>query len=395
MRDETAIVISNAVAVSLALVLPRLHTPFKTLLSHTFSSIVELGHAIARFFPCRLKAQEDHERFAIPDGEIGTSRGFNSFVYQSQPIDLGTSRWQQIGGSESRIMTGATETMNQSSSPTDAAIKLFRNHLTMPQLALGENLGFLDPWWQLFRNMRHDPKGFTILLALSMMFLAIIIGEHAASLSSSFIIGNSLGVPRPGTCGVFVQPTRKFGQFNEDGWHRMLSQLSMDSQHAVQMVDQHRNTLANTMLSHYVFLERFNYTVYSNTECPFQGGLCFEDGDNAISMDTGRTDSTILGINTYPKFQWRRQMTCAPLVSNSSYMNHVNPDGRQDELGPLTEFTYFSIPIRQDHRGQFRHLGYNSSPIYECGDSQINNPNYKCVPQLNLDYLASTRYEIW
>ena len=39
-------------------------------------------------------------------------------------------------------------------------------------------------------------------------------------------------------------------------------------------------------------------------------------------LDTGFVDSDVLGINVDRRYHFRRKMTCAPLVTNSTYIRY-------------------------------------------------------------------------
>lgn len=60
----------------------------------------------------------------------------------------------------------------------------------------------------------------------------------------------------------------------------------------------------------------------SMTKCPLNGGVCLRD-DLALTLDTGWQDARVLGISSPEKYLFRRRTTCAPLVTNTTYVRFV------------------------------------------------------------------------
>ena len=298
---------------------------------------------------------------------------FRDVEIQNQYTHDDAATQQEEERDHSRIVIGATETLNRSTSSADAALQLVRHHLTMPQLALGENLGFLDPWWRLLRNLRQDPKGFAVVLGLAVTFLAIAVGEHATSLSSSFIIGDSMGIPTPDSCGFFRLCFYNDWRLTSVANSQILSMYKTVDEDALQAVNDYRGMVRGASLGRHTFLPNINYTVRDGADCPFSGNVCFDDNDAALSLDTGLIDSAVLGINTNSVLKWRRQMTCAPLVSNSSYMNNIDQNGSMDSFGSYVKFSYFENPVIFDHKNGFIHEDSIINSICNCHGSR---PDY-------------------
>ena len=347
VHDETAIVISNGVAVSLALVLPRLHVLFKLLLIWLFNSISGAWQWLMALLRSSNRTQSHHiEMGQIRDQDL--QHDLASFGERPNPDDLtrgDLARQRDERTYESRITVGASQTLKQATSPSDAALKLVNHHLAMPQLALGDTLG-INRFWQTFQNMRHDPKGFTLLIALTMLFLSILIGEQAATLSSSFIVGDSMGVPQKGSCAYFRISENGNRSFDNPYWLT----ANKRSWNALQLVEDAHET-SNSSVYARTFLKNLIYKIDENAACPFGGNTC-HGGDNiALAMDTGFVDSKILGVNSESDFQWRRRMTCAPLISNTSYVRYET-DQRAPYVDSRTRirFNYTTKAMRQHLR---------------------------------------------
>ena len=341
IRDETAIVISNGVAVSLALVLPRLNVLLKILLIWLFGCIAGAWQRLILYLPsCRKTQARRLDSCRIQEDNLYDLGSTIDRPNQDQHDNLGTARQHPVEAYESCIIVGASQTLQQAVGPADATLKLAKHHLAMPELALGEEQR-IKPSWQILRNMKYDPRGFTVSLALMMIFLAILIGEQAITVSSSFIVGDSTGIPEAGSCGFF----RPIAQVNRlsDSYYSIMRKRSWD---ALQLVEDFRNTTINSNPYSHRLSKNLPYEIDDTAACPFGGNTCYEGENTAIAMDTGFFDSSIIGINSEVSFQWRRRMACAPLTFNTSYMQvTVNQHEPYIKSRTYTWFNYTTTPI--------------------------------------------------
>ncbi|KAK5056788.1 hypothetical protein LTR84_012320 [Exophiala bonariae] len=81
----------------------------------------------------------------------------------------------------------------------------------------------------------------------------------------------------------------------------------------------------------------------SMSKCPLPGNVCAHE-DLALSLDTGWQDARVLGISSPQKLIFRRRTTCAPLVTNETY---VKPFGGPN--GRLTIRYYYGPAIGQNY----------------------------------------------
>lgn len=71
------------------------------------------------------------------------------------------------------------------------------------------------------------------------------------------------------------------------------------------------------------------YNTYDGTPCPFLGNVCSEGLNSAFMLDTGHIDAGLLGIVSQAQFKFRRITSCAPLVTNATYIKNSNkPKGK-------------------------------------------------------------------
>jgi len=71
------------------------------------------------------------------------------------------------------------------------------------------------------------------------------------------------------------------------------------------------------------------YNTYDGTPCPFLGNVCSEGLNSAFTLDTGHVDAGLLGIVSQAQFTFRRITSCAPLVTNATYIKNSNePKGK-------------------------------------------------------------------
>jgi len=74
------------------------------------------------------------------------------------------------------------------------------------------------------------------------------------------------------------------------------------------------------------------YTVETNATCPFDDKICRLTSGNVL-LDTGRLDSLDdFGINSGPRFQFRMQRHCAPLVTKGFSTVYTDPDQPADKF---------------------------------------------------------------
>jgi hypothetical protein len=65
------------------------------------------------------------------------------------------------------------------------------------------------------------------------------------------------------------------------------------------------------------------YETTVNDDCPFSPGMCHLGPKGAITFSTGPTPALALGVNAKRTLQFERNTTCAPVMMNSTFVEHI------------------------------------------------------------------------
>ena len=190
VTDDKAQIISNTIAVSLTLALPRLLVLIKLLLPPC-TKAYSWCHQVASWRLARLTSfsrrlnRYDGGNIALSSlvsdvGSQGASRENaerNCLPPRSVYIPHRLRQPAHTLDSSSRITSGLTSTLQESSSFEDGAARIIRRHLAQSPLQVGEvDTGFWRRCIIILRNFKEDKWGFMLVSALTLALFAIFIG---------------------------------------------------------------------------------------------------------------------------------------------------------------------------------------------------------------------------
>ena len=345
VTEDTAQIISNTIAVALTLALPRLLIFVKLLLSpctKAFSrchQIVTTKLARLASFQRRLPrgeggnialsglvsdvgneggAQGNAERNCVSEEDVTLEGDLIDLPLDSVYFPHTLHQPAYTLDSSSRIASGLTSTLQESSSFEDGGARIFRRHLTQAPLRVGEvDTGF---WGRciILRNFKEDKWGFVLVSALMLALFAVSIGEQVLAVTAASIVTGSTALSASPNCGLWVPDTS--GLSTNEGQFYYLNRLSDPESRAATYAERcyHDNSTIDTCNTFYE--SKIDYEDKHDSPCPFYGDVCLLGDNSAYTLDTGYLDTRILGINGAPLYQFRRKTTCAPLVVNASYV---------------------------------------------------------------------------
>ena len=341
--ERTATVVSNAIAVTLTLALPRLYIILIWLLSalaklwrrSQWSDTLNSGQRLLRRFFDKLPSTLTNRSVFAETNEIPlplSHRDVSGHQYQDQ-----------------RLCSGIQETLRSSATSEDAVSRLARSHLAMPRLTVGLGGTRQNRLLQLIQNLKEDPRGFASILALMLLLFAIYIGLQVMAISSSFIIGDSAAVINEGRCAYSVA-------YWDDDWALNPSSVRSGfwgdlSELALKFEQTCYSGRPSMIPCRGVLAPNLPYVSHSGTRCPFpEPTMCKLGDSSAFTLDTGFLNSKILGINARTNFEFRRLTICAPVNNNDTFVSVSNPSDKQiqfeylyDDRGPPITDRYTSI----------------------------------------------------
>ena len=263
MREETAQIISNAVAVAATLVLPRLLVLLQLSLPYIVRSI-------------RRKLQFVRAR---PKREPG------------------------------RLTSHVLETFQDANSIGSTAGRLIHSHLGMDHIELdARKSGIFARCRRIYSNLQQDAWGFTIICLLLLGLGVFYVSIQAAAILTARIISSSFGISGLPTCGWWL-PASAW----EIGRRSNTTGVSIegDSRTTTYAEMQYNPVAFQRSLSNYA-KQKVDYEVYRDRYCPFASKYCVQD-NATLTLDTGMQSFRVLGVNTAQELFFQKKVTCTPL----------------------------------------------------------------------------------
>jgi hypothetical protein len=332
VTDDRAQIISNTIAVSLTLALPRLLVFIKLLLPPCTKAF-SWCHQVARTrlaqltsFSRRLNrgdggnvalsslvsnvgneggSQDNAERNCRPPGSVYLPHRLH------QPA--------HILDQSSRITSGLISTLQESSSFEDGAARIVRGHLAQAPIQVGEvDFGFWRECIIILRNFKEDKWGFILVSALTLALFAVFIGEQVLAIATAGIVNGSTALSASPDCGLWKIDMSTMSDFEKLFYQ--LNWFSDSESRAVTYAERCYPDNSTIDACNTFYESRIAYEDKHDSPCPFYGDVCLYGDNSTYTLDTGYLDSRILGINGAPRYQFRRRTACAPLVVNASYI---------------------------------------------------------------------------
>ena len=272
LHEETAQIITNAIAVATTLTLPRL----LVLLQVSLPFILKATRYLPRLFPRRKR---------------------------------------------SRLTSHILETFRDAETIGVAASRLTRRHLGMQHVTLAENdPDFQRRYYNFFANFQEDKWTFSIICLGILSLGAFYIGMQAVAILTSGIVSGNFGLSNSPDCGWWIPPPVVSSTIPYQVPPFVLpSEAHYES---INYAERHYGTTSMSSAGSAFVSQRISYKENLCAPCPFDHRCCA--GENpAFLVDTGYQSSRILGINTAEQHLFRMQTVCTPL--NSQLPNGTVP----------------------------------------------------------------------
>lgn len=219
-------------------------------------------------------------------------------------------------------MTDTLETIENSHSELGAALQLinrFWKLLKAGRIELSTPGSLSRRYCQLFarpwNNFIGQPVDVLVPFILSAAFIGLFVAQSSSSVLSAGIVSDSTALSTSPRCSI-ERPI---------GFDRALAYTKL-CYHAEEGADG-CNIFDN---------QTIKYTEKANETCPFIGKAC-------VTFDTGLIDAKFLGINAAKRYQFRRRMSCAPLIPDdrsSIRYQFPNKNGTQNRHLPMYQVRY-------------------------------------------------------
>ena len=282
VHEETAQMASNAIAVATTLVLPRILILFQLCLPF----VLYLGRRMIQ--PIRGRVEEE----------------------------------------SGRLTSHALETFRSADSLGTAASRLMRQHFGKQHIALGaKDHNLRTRCRQLWLNLKADKWGFSVICLAILALGAFYIGIQATAILTARMVSTSHGISTSPDCGLWVpgDPTSLKDTNIGPSFGAVLTQRLYED--VFEAEAQYGEAVTRTPGSDYA-VSKVEYREYKNEPCPFANECCAGER-SAFTLDTGVQNARILGINTAEAYSFRKSISCAPLIrqsSNESLATEAYPD---------------------------------------------------------------------
>jgi hypothetical protein len=152
----------------------------------------------------------------------------------------------------------------------------------------------------------------TIVLAIAVLFIPV--GLGVVSTFSSHLFGDSTALIMSPTAGIWIPSTQALSK----PYIRQRAQRAADW--AFLCYDP---KIPDDSCS-YLYTRSLSFTETSNAQCPFQGAVCYSSESSAHRFDTLWLPLSVLGLNTKPRFEFRRIATFSPIVMSEPYITRIH-----------------------------------------------------------------------
>lgn len=293
MSERTASILSNLVAMTLTLVGPRLWVLIKAF------SFWAIGIYERRL----LSTRTDHVQSDFPLTS-SSAASVNPTPYDLPPRNLALSdRCAAIENSHSELGAALDLIRSVWNLLRAGCIELFSNNSPEDQ---GQTLINIRRSW---KNFLRQPVDILMSLLISAALIGLFVAESSGSLLSASIVSDTTALASSSKCAPLPHGSN-------------LSPFSRAAAYATKCYDaEHGADGCN-----YFYNQTISYAEKSNQTCPFLGQTCVWGRNSAVAFDTGLIDAKILGINAAKRFQFRREMLCAPLVPDGGFIRFTETD---------------------------------------------------------------------
>jgi hypothetical protein len=318
--------------VALTLALPSLLVYLKLLLSNRTRLLPQRRQAVG------TRSQRDGIDLVALVNEISDEELYEDNLEEEhdhplpQAFPLPLPRAIYVPRFSSRIASGLRSTFQEAGSIGDAVARLGRDHLAMGRLEVGTTGGgFLTKCSNAFRNFREDKWGFTFVTAIILALFALFVGEQISAIAAAGIVSGSVALSTSPNCGNWLP----YNHYNPSSGLDMVNFLTEKNLRAVSYAETCYGENAIPEACNIFYNMTIGYSDMHNASCPFLGDVCLYGDTSAYTLDTGFVDSNVLGVNAPRRYQIRRKTTCAPLITNASYVRY-----RRDHSTTFVEYHY-------------------------------------------------------
>ncbi|CAN9365240.1 unnamed protein product [Alternaria sp. RS040] len=171
-------------------------------------------------------------------------------------------------------------------------------------------------------EIRHQFLYFFVLSTLCFAFFSQI---TASSILTDKMMTNRMGLLASETCGLYEYDNERWGEEQASRVDSLMAKRENRAAiYAQECYDWGNDKKGKAMTCDFFYNSTLRYNV-SPSSCPFYDNEICHAGalpGGAVTFDTGYLDSSLLGINANPTYNFRRTTTCAPLSDQPPYVQH-------------------------------------------------------------------------
>lgn len=284
VSQHQASVLSNLVAIALTLASPRLWILIKAFLLFA----IDISPNCLR----KRTITRDSEELPL------TSRTGASFANNASPTGLRASQHTSNRPVNSRITEGEIQEVTRAShSELGAALRLIGNlwhflsqgnidlstSLVASRRVCVKNMRIYRIVLKVWKNILRRPLDILTSLLLLVLFVAIFVAESTANVLSGNTVTNTTALVSSSKC------TLAHWDMQPDAY--AYTQLCYWAKPGTSGCTSFYN-------------QSIAYTEKSKQRCPFDGAICAQVGDTALTFDTGLVDAKFVGINSAAHYQF-------------------------------------------------------------------------------------------
>jgi hypothetical protein len=193
---------------------------------------------------------------------------------------------------------------------------------------IGTGLKLLKRLYRLRHSLAANRKEAALLLVLAVLCISLFLLVTVGGVFSAYVVLDGNALCKSSNCGRWFPPN--VAQDEATFRNVTIAQVAIHNDkeegaashvarcyRGSRSVDGCDNLLSKSI--------RYNVSM---TKCPLDGDVCLRE-DLALTFDTEWQDARVLGISSPEKYLFRRRTTCAPLVTNTTYVKFVEgPNGK-------------------------------------------------------------------
>lgn len=362
VTDRTAFILSNFLAVFLALAARSLYQIVRRILrasnsSHceqTQSSGAELAQPVGNGASATEPTADQlrslstqtpiHETTTAADGNV--IAGPSTTTSESHGVDAVYTA--ETSASRQR-QTDRLDVVDNSHDPETLGLKAFRNLIAglrrvVPVRPLGDSTPtyrrmLTTTFWSDTFKIANESSGDLLwhflvgLGALGLYFGAVLLGV----LSANPVVGDSVAISRHPRCGVFLPSLDPaYRGMALKYYNDIVRESRQYAKLCYSLGNSLRDSLGPDSCS-FFYKPTITSSTIDNDTCPFRndaGHLCLGGENSAYTVTTGTssnrlTDASALGINSPLRYKFHRSITCSPLVTEG----YIHTFARNNALG--------------------------------------------------------------